>query len=126
MGKPNPNTKPILEAYCQYVGNEYVYQMPKMMAAARNLANYGLQPAELPALLDWSKTTWAGREGTDLMVAQMVLEKWRTSGKPGAVTLTRDEQVRALRTSTDPKYLGSHGARLREREIQALMEDQGE
>lgn len=121
--KPNPHTRGILSTYCEYVGNKIVYEVPKFRQAARNLANYGLLPDQLPALLDWCRTTWAGKNGVDMLTAQMMYFQWVDSGRPGAPA-TREERIRQIIESTDPKYQGSIGARLRAKDIEAIASEE--
>lgn len=118
---PNPNTKLILKAYCEYVGDERVYKVPKFMAAAKTLAGYGLKPEQMKPLLMWCRTTWLGKDGVDMMTALTLYWQWVGEGRPGA-PVTLEDKIKALLESTDPKYAGSAGARERARDIAALKE----
>lgn len=122
MSPPNPNTKPILAAYADYTGSDAVYSVAKFKGAAKTLAGYGLQPDQLAPLLAWCREQWIGRNGVDMLTAQMMYWQWVSAGRPGALSdsLTVDEQIAALRVSDDPLYLGSAGARLRQEQIAAL------
>ncbi len=111
----NPNTHAILDAYAEYTGDNNIYKMGRVRQAAKNLANYGLQPGEVPALMDWLRAQpWV--KGVDLILAQTMYLRWRDDTKPRSI----EEQIAEVRASNDPRYLGSQGAQLRQYDLARL------
>lgn len=112
VSKPLPANGPeqqVVKAFYESIGVSQPPNYAKAIGQAKTLLKMGVDPSEIPAMVEWAKGQWFAKDGFNLADLAKFAENYRTSGASSSPTPAPDRDLTQEELRKYSRFTDWHG-----------------